>query len=179
MASHTALSIYDTTIPIMITSLRNLSHLLTKGQQHLQAKSLPDSTLLEARIADDMAALPFQIQTACNTAKFTAVRLGGLTLSSFEDNEKTFDELHKRIEATVGMLEKDVKREAFEGADSKEFEFRGLQWTGLSYANGFAVPNFFFHVSCAYMILRGKGVDVGKLDFLLGTKAGDWKKQNQ
>lgn len=155
----------------MITNyLRNLSHVLAKGQQHLQAKSLPESTLLEGKIADDMNPLPFQIQTACNTAKFTAVRLAGLTLPSFADDEKTLGDLQDRINATIDMLDKDVKREAFDGCEGKEVEFRGIQFTGLTYATGFAVPNFFFHLTCAYMILRAKGVDVGKMDYLAGGR---------
>jgi uncharacterized protein len=101
--------------------------------------------------------------------RFTAVRVAGLTLPSFADEEKTFAELQERIKATIDMLG-EIKREAYEGAETKEFVYRGTNFTGLSYVNIFAVPNFYFHVACAYMILRGKGVDVGKLDYIAGGR---------
>ena len=177
MAASKALNLYDTTIPMIISSLSNLSHVLTKGQQHLAAKSLPESTLLEGRIAPDMKPLLFQIQTACNSAKFVVVRLTETTLPSFPDDEKTYGELQQRIQTTIDMLEKDVQRDAFEGAEAKEIEFNGMKWTGVSYVNGFAVPNFFFHVACAYMILRANGVDIGKMDYLAGSRAEEFKRK--
>ncbi len=177
MAASKALNLYDTTVPMIITSLRNLSHILTKGQQHLEAKSLPESTLLEGRIAPDMNPLPFQIQTACNSAKFVVVRLTGTTLPSFPDDEKTYSDLQNRIQTTVDMLEKDVQRDAFDGCETKEIEFNGMKWTGVSYVNGFAIPNFYFHVTCAYLILRANEVDVGKMDFLAGSKADELRKK--
>lgn len=177
MAASKTLNLYDTTIPMIISSLRNLSDVLNKGQQHLEARSLPESTLLEGRIAPDMKPLPFQIQTACNSSKFVVVRLTGMTLQTFSDDEKTYSDLQQRIENTIDMLEKDVQRDAFEGAEAKEIEFNGMKWTGISYVHGFAVPNFFFHVACAYLILRAKGVDIGKMDYLAGSRADDLKKK--
>ncbi|RMZ84726.1 hypothetical protein DV737_g1050, partial [Chaetothyriales sp. CBS 132003] len=171
-----SLSLFDTTVPPMIKYLRNLDHLLTKAQAHLAANSLPESHLLTARIAPDMYPLAFQCQTACNTAKLTAVRVAGVELPSQADDETTFEQLHTRIAATVSLLEKDVKREAFEGTATKEFEFRGVNWTGLSYVTNFALPNFYFHVVCAYMIFRANGVDVGKADYLRGSNAGEVAK---
>ncbi|RMZ88877.1 hypothetical protein DV736_g3896, partial [Chaetothyriales sp. CBS 134916] len=168
MAS-SSLSLFDTTIPPIITFLRNLDHLLAKAQAHLAANSLPDSHLLTARIAPDMYPLPFQIQTACNTAKFIAVRVAGVDLPSQADDETTFEQLHNRIATTVSLLEKDVKRDAFDDAATKEFEFHGTKWTGLRYVTNFAIPNFYFHVVCAYMIFRANGVDVGKMDYLRGS----------
>lgn len=175
MAASQTLNLYDTTLGMMINSLKNLSHVLDKGQKHLQAKDLPDSTFFEARIIQDMNPFPFQIQTACNSAKFTAVRVGGASLPSIDDNEKTLDDLQKRIGATLEMLN-GVPRESFDGAESKEFEFLGRKWTGLTYCVHFAVPNFFFHVGCAYMILRANGVDIGKLDYIMGPGAAEAKK---
>ena len=176
MATSKALNLYDTTVPVMISSLRNLSHVLTKGKQHLEAKSLPESTLLEGRIAPDMQSLPFQIQIACNTAKFVVVRLTQATLPSFPDDEKTFSDLQQRIQSTVEMLEKHVQRDSFEGVEAKEIDFHNTKWTGLSYVNGYAVPNFFFHVACAYLILRANGVDIGKMDYIVGSRADELKQ---
>ncbi|KIW22395.1 uncharacterized protein PV07_12284 [Cladophialophora immunda] len=161
-----SLNLYDTTIVPIVRTLRNLSSLLKKGENFADAKGIPHSELLEARIAPDMAALPFQVQTCSNTAKFLAVRVAGVENVPWEDNEKTFDELQARITKTIDFLEA-VKREDFEGKEADhEITFQGVKLTGLVYVNAFAMPNFYFHAVTAYDLLRMKGVDIGKKDWL-------------
>ncbi|OAP55378.1 hypothetical protein AYL99_10351 [Fonsecaea erecta] len=160
------LNLYDTTIIPIVRTLRNLSSLLKKGETFADAKGIPHSELIEARIAPDMAALPFQVQTCSNTAKFLAVRVAGVENVPWEDNEKTFDELQARITKTIDFLNA-VKREDFEGKEANhEITFQGMKLTGLDYVNGFALPNFYFHAVTAYDILRMKGVEIGKKDWL-------------
>lgn len=159
------ITLYDTAIVPILRTLRNLSDILKKGETWANEKGIAHSELLEARIAPDMAALPFQIQTASNTAKFIAVRVAGVANTPWEDEEKTFDELQVRITKTIDFLEA-LKREDFDAKEESEVVFRDRKFTGLSYVNVYALPNFYFHVVTAYNILRMKGVDVGKLDYL-------------
>lgn len=159
------LNLYDMSIVPMTRVLHNLSQILQKAEFHATTKGLSHTELLEARIAPDMNDLPFQIQTAANTAKFLAVRVAGVKNESWDDNEKTFDELQTRITTALKFLE-NVKREDFEGKETAELTFRDRKFTGLSYINNFAMPNFFFHAVTAYDILRMKGVNVGKEDWL-------------
>lgn len=159
------ITLYDTAIVPILRTLRNLSDILKKGETWANEKGIAHSELLDARIAPDMAALPFQIQTASNTAKFIAVRVAGVANTPWEDEEKTFDELQVRITKTIDFLEA-LKREDFDAKEEIEVVFRDRKFTGLSYVNVYALPNFYFHVVTAYNILRMKGVDVGKLDYL-------------
>jgi hypothetical protein len=159
------LNLYDTAVLPMLRTLNTLSKLLKKGENFANTKGLPHSEILEGRIAPDMNDLPFQIQTASNTAKFLAVRVAGVENQPWEDNEKTFDELQARIAKAVQFLEA-VKREDFEGKEGNEVIMRDRKWDALGYVNEFALPNFYFHAVTAYNILRMKGVDVGKADWL-------------
>ncbi|KIX96283.1 uncharacterized protein Z520_08061 [Fonsecaea multimorphosa CBS 102226] len=160
------LNLYDTAIIPIVRTLRNLSRVLKKGESYADAKGIPHSELIEARIAPDMHPLPFQVQTCSNAAKFLAVRVAGVENVPWDDNEKTFDELQARITKTLDFLD-GVKREDFEGREANhEIAFHGMKLTGLDYANEFALPNFYFHAVTAYNILRMKGVEVGKKDWL-------------
>ncbi|KAL6247833.1 hypothetical protein RBB50_005181 [Rhinocladiella similis] len=159
------LTLYDTAIVPIIGTLKKLSSILKKGESHLDAKGLAHSTLLEARIAPDMNPLTFQVQTASNTAKFLAVRVGGVPNEPWEDNEKTFADLHARLAKTITFLE-GVKRESFDNKEGIEVTLRDRKYTGLSYVTGFALPNFYFHAVTVYDLLRMNGVDIGKKDWL-------------
>jgi uncharacterized protein len=159
------LSLYDTAIVPVTRTLQVLSKLLKIGENHVNTKGLSHSEILESRIAPDMNPFPFQIYTATNTAKFIAVRVGGVENQPWEDDEKTFDELQARIAKTLKFLE-GVKREDFEGKENAEVMLRDRKFTGLSYLNEFAMPNFYFHSITVYNLLRMKGVDVGKADWL-------------
>ncbi|KIW13882.1 hypothetical protein PV08_06663 [Exophiala spinifera] len=159
------LTLYDTAIVPIIGTLKNLSSILKKGEAHLDAKGLPHSTLLEARIAPDMNPLPFQVQTASNTAKFLAVRVAGVPNEPWADDEKTFAELHARLARTIAFLEA-VKRESFDDKEGVEVTLRDWKYTGLSYVTGFALPNFYFHAVTVYNLLRMNGVEIGKKDWV-------------
>lgn len=162
-------ALYDLTVPVFLRGLRNLDALLAKGEDFAAAQGLDPQTLIEARLAPDMYPLPGQIQRASDTAKFAAVRLGGVENASFADDEQSFADLHARIAKTVDFL-KAVPREAIDGKEGAEVILRTgggeRRFTGIDYVLGFALPNFFFHVTTAYGILRHKGVPLGKRDYL-------------
>jgi hypothetical protein len=163
------LSMYQASIPVFIRAFGNLSAILDKGVEHAKTAKLDPATLIEARLFEGMSPLPAQIQRASDTAKGCAARLGGIEAPKFPDEEKTFADLQARIAKTVEFL-KSVKPGQIDGSEGKEISFNAgkttLNFTGQSYLLNFALPNFFFHVTTAYDILRHKGVPVGKTDFL-------------
>lgn len=163
------LNLYDLTIPLFIRALTNLDAQLTKAEQWAKEHSVSDSDLATGSLIADMRPLTFQIQTASNTAKNTITRIAGSAAVPMDDNEKTIADLHARISKTIEML-KAAKREDFEGKEAAEVKFvtggKEMVFTGLKYVQGFALPNFWFHVVTAYDILRSKGVPIGKMDFL-------------
>jgi hypothetical protein len=158
-------TLYDISVPVFIRALNQLTHLLQKAEAYANEKNIPLSTLTEASLAPDMLKLPFQIQTVSNTAKLACVRVGLIENVPMADDETTFPQLYERIEKTVKLLEA-VDPKVFEGKETAEVEMRGTKFTGQSYLLTFAIPNFFFHVTAAYAILRKEGVPVGKKDFL-------------
>ena len=158
------LSMYQASIPLLVRGFNNLSAVLKKGEAH------PGSAaFVEARLAPDMLTLAGQIQRASDTAKGCAARLAGIDNPSFADTETTFAQLQERIAKTVAFLQ-GVKREQIDGSEDKPIVLKAgsttLNFTGTSYLLGFVVPNFYFHVTTAYDILRHKGVGVGKMDYL-------------
>lgn len=159
------LNLYDASITPLLLTLKNLTTILDKAEAHTSEKGLSATALTESRISPDMHALPFQIQTACNTAKFLAVRVGGVANEPWDDDEKTLPELRARVTKTIAFLEA-VDRAAFDGKEDAEVEFLKHKFTGLSYVTSFALPNFYFHAATAYDILRNQGVVIGKKDWL-------------
>ena len=164
-----SLNLYDFTIPIFIRALNNLDACLKKGEEWAKEKGISVDELCNARLVEDMRPLAFQIQVAGDTAKNTAVRVAGTTAVPMEDNETTMAQLHERIQKTLEVL-KGVQREEFEGKHDVTVHIKNArvdrELTGLQYLQGFALPNFFFHVTTAYAILRAKGVPLGKTDYL-------------
>lgn len=164
-------TIYEASIPPMIRALQNLSKIMDKATAQAKQKDLPLSELFEAKLAPDMRTFPFQIQTASDTAKGCAARLAGIEAPSMPDTEATFAELQARIAKTVAFLES-VKPEQLAGAEDREvvlkFPSGEMKFTGKDYVTGFALPNFYFHVTTAYALLRSKGIEIGKRDFLGG-----------
>jgi hypothetical protein len=166
-------SLYDLTIPVYIRSLTNLSAILAKGEAFAAEQGIDPADLLATRLADDMAPLPAQVQRACDSAKGTATRIGGVENKVFPDEETTFVELQARIANVIAFLQA-VPRAAMEGQEDKAVSLdlpdgRSIPFTGQSFALGFALPNFFFHVTMAYALLRHRGVPIGKLDYLGGV----------
>jgi hypothetical protein len=166
------ISIYDLTIPVLTRGLTNLSAILEKASAHAAAKKFDPAVLVQARLFPDMFPLSRQVQITCDTAKGAAARLAGIEVPKHEDNEVSLDELKQRIAKTLDFV-KSVKPGQLEGAETRTIELkfpsRTISFSGLSYLVDFVLPNFYFHESMTYALLRSNGVDVGKMDFLGST----------
>jgi hypothetical protein len=164
-----ALSLYDVSIPVLLRGLTNLSILIDKATAHAGAKRFEPAVLAQARLYPDMFPLIRQVQITCDTAKGAAARLAGIDIPKHEDTETTLAELKQRIAKTLDFIQS-VKPSQLEGAESRSIEIktpdRTLSFTGLSYLNNFVLPNFYFHESISYAILRHNGIEVGKGDYL-------------
>jgi len=164
-----SISMYDFSIPVITHGLNNLSALLDKAAAHAAAKKFDSVVLAQARLFPDMHPLARQVQIACDTAKGAAARLAGIDVPKHEDTETTLTELKARIAKTVDFL-KSVTAAQLKDSESRaiEIKFPNGSWkfTGIGYLNDFVLPNFYFHVSIAYALLRKNGVEIGKSDFL-------------
>jgi uncharacterized protein len=167
------ITLYDASVPLYINMLRNLSALLDKAQAHAAAHGLALSSLAEARLAPDMHPLTGQIQLASDAAKGGAARLAGVTAPSFPDVETTFPELQERIAKTIAFLET-IKPDQINGGEERTIELktpnRTMTFNGLDFLLRFSLPNFLFHVTTAYAVLRSQGVPLGKMDYLAGAQ---------
>ncbi len=164
-----SISIYQATVPVFVQGLDTLAHILRRGEDHARANNIDPVSFVDARLAPDMLTLAGQVQRASDTSKLSVARLSGIPAPKMEDTEKSLDELHARIENTAAYL-KGITEAQFDGAETKRVEL-GLRdykpvFTGASYLFGFGLPNFFFHVTTAYDILRHKGVPLSKRDYL-------------
>jgi hypothetical protein len=150
-------------------SLRALDRVLQKAEAHCEARRIDPSVLVNDRIAPDMLPFRRQVGMTCDHAKFAAARLAGQDSPRFDDTEQSFAELHERIAKTLAFIES-VPESAFEGAEGKTIALkagpREYSFPAPVYLASFAVPNFFFHMTTAYNILRHNGVELGKADFL-------------
>jgi hypothetical protein len=164
-----SISMYDFSIPVMTRGLSNMSALLDKAAAHAAAKKFDSVVLAQARLYPDMYPLARQVQIACDTAKGAAGRLAGIEVPKHEDTETTFAELKARIAKTLDFL-KSVNAAQLKDAESRaiEIKFPNGSWkfTGIGYLNDFVLPNFYFHVSMVYALLRKSGVEIGKSDYL-------------
>ena len=164
-----SISMYDVSIPIFTLSLTNLSAILDKAASHEQSKKVDPKVIPQARLIVDMLPLSAQIQIACDTAKGAAARLAGVEVPKHEDTEATLAELKARVAKTLDFI-KTIKPEQLQGAETREivlkFPQTTLKFTGINYLTNFVLPNFFFHVTTAYALLRKNGVELGKRDFL-------------
>jgi uncharacterized protein len=160
---------YQASAPRFAAMLRNLSTLLDKAEAHCSAKKIDPSALTTFRLYPDMFPLTRQVQIACDTAKGAVARLAGVDIPKHEDTEQTFAELKSRIAKTVDFIES-VKAERIDGSEDREIVLAmrsgERRFKGMPYLLGFAYPNFYFHITTAYNILRHNGVELGKLDFL-------------
>lgn len=164
-----SVSLYDVSIPVFTLSLNNLAAILDKATSHAGNKKLDSKVLPATRLIADMLPLSSQIQIACDTAKGAAARLAGVEIPKHPDTETTLEELKARVAKTLDFI-KSIKPEQLQGAETREivlqFPQTTFKFTGLNYVTNFALPNFFFHVTTAYAVLRKNGVDLGKRDFL-------------
>jgi hypothetical protein len=164
-----SVSLYDVSIPVFALSLNNLSAILDKAASHAEEKKVDPKALPAARLIVDMLPLSAQIQIACDTAKGAAARLAGVAIPKHEDTEATIPELKARVAKTLEFL-KTIKPEQLQAAETREVILPlpqgSLKFTGLNYLTNFVLPNFFFHVTMTYALLRKNGVTLGKGDFL-------------
>lgn len=148
--------------------LRNLDACLDKAVAHVAAQNLDERALLDSRLAPDMFTLLRQVQVACDTAKFAAARTAGKEAPSHADDQTTVADLRRRIAVVVEYLD-GFKAADFAGADERRVttqRWEGKTMSGTEYFVEHALPNFFFHLTCAYALLRHAGVPVGKRDYL-------------
>ncbi|MBA3896477.1 MAG: DUF1993 domain-containing protein [Sphingomonadaceae bacterium] len=158
-------SIYDASVPVFVNALTDMRAWLDKA-----GAEKTEAGLLEARIAPDMKPLPAQFQMASDTAKNAIARLSGIEAPSMPDTEASFAELRDRCDRTIAFV-KSVDPAILAASEDREVVLKfpngmGYRFTGSAYLTTFALPNFFFHATMAYAILRAAGVSLGKPDFL-------------
>ena len=164
------MSMSNASIPVFEIGLSALSALLDKAEAYAEAKKIDPTVLLNARLFPDMFAFTRQVQIACDQAKNGGARLAGVDPPRYEDNEKTTAELRTRIAKTIAFV-KTLDAERIDTAADREITFplgpnnKG-HMRGADYLNHFVLPNFYFHLTTAYDILRHCGVEIGKPDFL-------------
>ncbi|MDP1618762.1 DUF1993 family protein [Phenylobacterium sp.] len=167
------LTLYDASIPVYAQMLRNLAALLDKAEAHAKATGLPLSDLTEARLAPDMHSLIGQVQLASDAAKGGAARLAGVTPPSMPDTEATYEDLKARIAKTLAFVESitpDQISEDLERTIELPMPKGAMTFTAKDFLLTFSLPNFMFHVTTAYALLRHKGAPIGKRDFLAGAR---------
>jgi uncharacterized protein len=164
-----SISMYDLTIPVLTRGLNNVSVLLDKAAAHAEAKKYDTQVLAQSRLFPDMFPLVRQIQIACDTAKGAAARLAGIEPPKHEDTEATFADLKARLAKTAEFL-KSITPAQLKDAEGRSIELKfpsaTLKFTGMSYLTDFVLPNFYFHSTVVYALLRKAGVEVGKRDYL-------------
>lgn len=162
-------SMYEASTPVFKRFLGNLSAVLVKAVAYADARKIDHSVLLNARLFPDMYPLVKQVQIASDQAKGAAARLAGVEIPKYEDNESSFAELQERIAKTIAFID-GIKPEQLAGSETKDIVLMlrdsKLEFKGQQYLLTWAHPNFYFHVTTAYDILRHNGVEIGKRDFL-------------
>jgi len=169
------MSLYNASVPQLTKMLKNLDAWLEKAAAVAKDKKFETSSLAESRLYPDQYPLVRQVQSACDAAKFLAARLTGKEAPKHPDTEKTFAELHTRIQSVVDYLGTFTAKD-FEGAEKRVVPLSFMPGKGLlagDYLNEMALPNFYFHVTTAYSILRHNGVPLGKMDFLASLNIRD------
>ena len=164
-----AISMYRASVPIFLQFLPAMSACLDKAAAYAAAKKVDASVLLQSRLFPDMFPLVRQVQIAADFAKGPVARLAGVEPPKYEDNETTIDELKARIAKTIGFI-KEFKPSQIDGSEERDITIpmggQTRTFKGENYLTGFALPNFFFHTTTTYAILRHNGVELGKGDFM-------------
>lgn len=160
---------YSISVPVFVRTLGNLSTILDKAAAHAEARKFDPAVLLAARLFPDMFPLTRQVQIACDFAKGSVSRLAGREPPKFEDTETSIAELQARIARTVAFVQ-EFKPEQLAGSETREVQLKIRDQTitiaGLPYLLNMAMPNFYFHATTTYNILRHNGVELGKRDFI-------------
>jgi len=166
------ISMHSASVPIFVRMLNNLTQWLDKAEAHAQAKKFEPSVYLSSRLAPDMLPFTNQIQIACDAVKFGVARLSGVEAPKFADDEASLADLRQRIQKTIDFIQS-VPAAQIDGTEAKDVVVPrrdgSMTLKGEAYLKNFVLPNFFFHVTTAYAILRHNGVDVGKTDYIGGS----------
>jgi hypothetical protein len=169
-----SITMHSASVPIFVRMLGNVGTWFDKAEAHAAAKKFDSSVYLSARLAPDMLTLTSQVQIACDTVKFCVARLAGVESPKFEDKETTLAQLRERIDATIAFA-KSIPAAQIDGSEERDISMPRRDGTivmkGEAYLKHFALPNFFFHLTTTYALLRHNGVEVGKLDFLGAPKS--------
>ena len=165
-------TMYQATVPALLQTLNAMAKILDKAAADAEARKIDPAVLLGYRLAPDMFNLTRQVQTVSDFAKGTVARLAGLEPPKYEDSEKTIPELKARIAKTIAFVQ-GIKPGQIDGSETRDITIpvggQPRSFKGLDYLTGFALPNFHFHATAAYAILRHCGVNLGKRDFLNWT----------
>ena len=160
---------YQASVPAFVTMLNNLSAILAKAEAYAAERKIAPEVLLNWRLAPDMYPFTRQIQVASDLAKGATARLAGREVPSYADEEKSFAELKARIAKTVKFIEGFAPKD-IDGSEARDISLtiggQELRFKGEPYLVDFALPNFYFHATTAYAILRRCGVEIGKRDFI-------------
>lgn len=164
-----SMSMYQASAPVFTKMLTNLAAILDKAQAHAEAKKFDPTVLLDARLAPDMLPFTKQIHIATDFARGCVARLAGDEPPKFDDNERSLAELKARIERAIAAI-REYGPARIDGTENREITIKmGGQprtFTGQKYLQEIVLPNFFFHVTTAYSLLRHNGVEIGKRDFV-------------
>jgi hypothetical protein len=162
--------IYASSVPVFKQMLGGLDAILAKAEAHVAEKNIEPAALTQARLFPDMFPLCKQVQVACDFARGVSARLAGAEVPKYEDTEKTFADLHALIVRTLGFIES-LKPEEFDDAAKREIITRPgtpkeRRFDGQTYLLNYGLPQFFFHVTTAYALLRHNGLEIGKRDYM-------------
>ncbi|HEY4555169.1 MAG TPA: DUF1993 domain-containing protein [Lysobacter sp.] len=165
-----SLSLHAASVPVFRQMLGSLSEVLRKAQAHATARNIDPAAFLQSRLYPDMFPLVRQVQIACDFAKSVPARLAGAEVPAYDDTEQSFDELQARIARTLEFLDS-LDAAAFEGGEAREIVLRPgtpkeRRIGGQAYLLHYGLPQFFFHVTTAYALLRHGGVEIGKKDYM-------------
>lgn len=164
------ISLYATSVPVFKQMLGGLDAILVKAQEHAVARNIEPGVLLQSRLFPDMFQLLRQVQTACDFARGVSARLAGLEVPKFDDSEQSFADLYELIKKTLAFIE-GITPSQIDGQENREIVLRPgtpkeKKLTGQSYLLSYGLPQFFFHITTAYGILRHNGLEIGKRDYM-------------
>jgi uncharacterized protein len=164
-----SISMYQASLPVLLRGLTGLQAILGKAEAHAAEKQIDPSVFINARLYPDMLPLVRQVYIVTDTAKGCAARLAGVEPPRYEDVETTFEELQARLQKTIDYL-KEFNPAQIDGSEDRTITMKmrsgPVEFSGLSYLLQFVLPNFYFHVTTTYGILRHNGVELGKMDYL-------------
>ncbi|MBI1275530.1 DUF1993 family protein [bacterium] len=164
-----SLSMYQASAPVFVRFLENFALILEKAAKHAEARKINPSVFVQARLAPDMFPLARQVQIASDIVKGGIARLAGVEVPSYADTESSFAELQERVAKTIAFIQS-IPADKVDGSEDRAISLklggREVSFQGQPYLLNFVIPNFYFHLTAAYAILRHNGVDIGKQDFL-------------